>query len=119
VDVASVAKAVEMDGQEMMSRRIKVKEADVHDGKPQFGGTPNGAPKPVRGGDAGGYWRDDRGQKHGGRDAHGRHRDCYWDSRVSEKSAEIFFASKASIDVNKQIMGARGASERCNLLDAT
>jgi RNA recognition motif-containing protein len=63
VDVASVAKAVEMDGKEMMSRRIKVKETDGNDGKPKFGGTPNGAPKPVRGGDAGGYWRDDKGQK--------------------------------------------------------
>ena len=30
----------------------------------------------VRGGDAGGYWRDDKGRKDGGRDAHGRHRDC-------------------------------------------
>ena len=45
-DVAAVAKAVEMDGQEMMSRWIKVKEADGNDGKPKFGGTPNGAPKP-------------------------------------------------------------------------
>ena len=46
VDVASVAKAVEMDGQEMMSRWINVKEADGNDGQPKFGGTPNGAPKP-------------------------------------------------------------------------
>ena len=43
---SSVAKAIAMDGQEMMKRWIKVKEADGNDGKPKTGGTPNGAPKP-------------------------------------------------------------------------
>jgi len=35
----------------------------------------------VRGGDAGGYRRDDKGRKDGGSDAHGRHTDCYGDRR--------------------------------------
>ena len=43
----------------------------------------------VRGGDACGYWRDDKGRKDGGRDAHGRHRDSYGDSRGSEKSPDL------------------------------
>ncbi len=37
----------------------------------------------VRGGDAGGYRRDDKGRKDGGRDAHGRHTDCYGDSHAA------------------------------------
>lgn len=45
-EASSVAKAVEMDGQELMSRWLKVKAADGNDGKPKFGGTPNGDPKP-------------------------------------------------------------------------
>ena len=68
----------------------------------------------VRGGDAGGYRRDDKGRKDGGRDVHGRYRDCYGDSRGSEKSTDL----KRSIDINKQIMGARGASELCTLIEA-
>jgi hypothetical protein len=40
----------------------------------------------VRVGAAGRYWRDDKGRKNGGRDAHGRHRDSYGDSQGSEKS---------------------------------
>ena len=48
-----------------------------------------------------GYWWDDKGRKDGGRDAHGRHRDSYGDSRGSEKSPDL----KRSIDINKQIMG--------------
>ena len=67
----------------------------------------------VRGGDACGYWRDDKGRKDGGRDANGRHRDSYGDSRGSEKSPDL----KRSIDINKQIMGARGASELCTLIE--
>ncbi len=39
----------------------------------------------LRGGDAGAYRRDDKGQKDGGRrDAHGRHRDCYGYSRGTD-----------------------------------
>jgi nucleolin len=45
-DVSAVAKAVAMDGQELMGRWLKVKEADGNDGKPKHGGTPNGDPKP-------------------------------------------------------------------------
>jgi hypothetical protein len=56
----------------------------------------------VRGGDAGGYRRDDKGRKHGGRDSHG----------------ENFRVPKLNIDINKQIMGARGASELCSLVEA-
>ena len=65
----------------------------------------------MRGGDAGGYRRDENKRKDGGRDAHGRHRDCYGDSRGSEKSPDL----KRSIDINKQIIGAQGASKagRC------
>ena len=66
----------------------------------------------VRSGDAGGYRRDDKGRKDGGRDAHGRHRDSYGDCRGSEKSPT------RNIDINKQIMGARGASELCTLIEA-
>jgi hypothetical protein len=68
----------------------------------------------VRGGDAGGYRRDDKGQKDGGRDAHGRQRDCYGDSRGSEK----FRVPQQNIDINKQIMRAQGASELCTLIEA-
>jgi hypothetical protein len=67
----------------------------------------------VRGGDAGGYWRDDKGPKDGGRDAHGRHRDCYGDSQGTEKSPDL----KRNIDINKQIMRAQGASELCTLIE--
>jgi hypothetical protein len=42
----------------------------------------------VRGGDAGGYRRDDKGRNDGGRDAHGRHGDCYGDRRGTGKSPE-------------------------------
>jgi hypothetical protein len=68
----------------------------------------------VRSGDAGGYRRDDKGRKDGGRDAHERHRDCYGDSRGTEKSPDL----KRNIDINKQIMGAQGASELCTLIEA-
>ena len=68
----------------------------------------------VRGGDAGGYWPDDKGRKNGGRDSHGRHRDSYGDSRGSEKSPDL----KRNIDINNQIMGARVASELCTLIEA-
>jgi len=67
----------------------------------------------VRGGDAGGYWRDDKGRKDAGRDAHGRHRDCYGDSQGTEKSPDL----KRHIDINKQIMRAQGASELCTLIE--
>jgi hypothetical protein len=68
----------------------------------------------VRGGDAGGYRRDDKGRKDGGRDAHWRHRDCYGDSRGTEKFPDL----KRNIDINKQIMRAQGASELCTLIHA-
>ena len=67
----------------------------------------------VRGGDAGGYRRDDKGRKDGGRDAHGRHRDCHGDSRGTEKFQDL----KRNIDINKQIMRAQGASELCTLIE--
>ena len=67
----------------------------------------------MRGGDAGGYRRDDKGRKDGGRNAHGRHRDCYGDSRGTERSANL----KRNIDINKQIMRAQGASELCTLIE--
>jgi hypothetical protein len=70
----------------------------------------------VRGGDAGGYRRDDKGRKGGGRDGHGRHRDCYGDRPGSEKSPDL--KRKICIDINKQIMGATGASELCTLIEA-
>ena len=68
----------------------------------------------VRGGDAGGYRRDDKGRKDGGRDVHGRYRDCYGDSRGSEK----FRVPQQNIDINKQIMRAQGESELCTLIEA-
>ncbi len=68
----------------------------------------------MRVGDAGGYWPDDKGRKNGGRDAHGRHRNSYGDSRGSEKSPDL----KRNIDINNQIMGARVASELCTLIEA-
>ena len=68
----------------------------------------------VMGGDAGGYRRDDKGHKDGRRDAHGRHRDSYEDSRDSDKTPDL----KRNIDINKQIMGAQGASELCTLIEA-
>jgi len=43
----------------------------------------------VMGGDAGGYRRDDKGHKDGRRDAHGRHRDSYEDSRDSDKTPDL------------------------------
>jgi len=67
----------------------------------------------VRGGDAGGYWRDDKGRKDAGGDAHGRHRDCYGDSQGTEKSQDL----KRNIDINKQIMRAQGVSELCTLIE--
>ena len=67
----------------------------------------------MRGGDAGGYRRDDKGRKleDGGRDAHGRHRDCEGESRGTKRSPDLH----RSIDINKQIIGAQGASKagRC------
>ena len=67
----------------------------------------------VRGGDAGGYRRDDKGRKDGGRDHHGRHRlgDCYGDSRGSEKLR----VPQQNIDI---ILGARVGSELCTLIEA-
>ena len=56
----------------------------------------------VRSGDAGGYQRDDKGRRDGGREAHG----------------EKVRVPKLNIDINKQIMGARGASELCILIEA-
>jgi len=67
----------------------------------------------VRGGDAAGYWRDDNGRKDTGRDAHGRHRDCYGDSQGTEKSPGL----RRNIDINKQIMRAQGASELSTLIE--
>ena len=55
----------------------------------------------VRSGDAGGYRRDDKGRKDGGREAHG----------------EKIRVPKLNIDINKQIMRARGASELCTLIE--
>jgi hypothetical protein len=71
----------------------------------------------VRGGDAGGYRRDDNGQKdEGRRDAHGRHRDCYGDSRGTEK---LRVPQRKNIDIIRQIMGAQGASKLCILIQAS
>ena len=67
----------------------------------------------VRGGDAAGYWRDDNGRKDTGRDAHGRHRDCYGDSQGTKKSPNL----KRNIAIYKQIMRAQGASELCTLIE--
>jgi hypothetical protein len=55
----------------------------------------------VRGGDAGGYRRDNKGRKDGGRDAYG----------------EKIRVPKLNIDINKQIMGAKGASKLCTLIE--
>jgi hypothetical protein len=69
----------------------------------------------VRGGDSGGYRRDDKGQKDGGRrDARRIHRDCFYgDSRGTEKSPDFLLKRTLNIDINKQIMGAQGASKLC------
>ena len=50
-----------------------------------------------RGGDAGGYRWDDKGRKDGGRDAHGRNRDCYGDSQGTENSPD----PKRNIDISR------------------
>ena len=43
-----------------------------------------------RGGDAGGYRRDDKGQKdRGRRDAHGRRTDCYWDTAQKDLAPAV------------------------------
>ena len=67
----------------------------------------------VRGGDAGGYRREGQGRNDGGRDAHGRHRDCYGGSKGTGKSQDL-----KNIDINKQIMGVAGASKLCTLIKA-
>jgi hypothetical protein len=46
--------------------------------------------------------------------AHRSHRDCYGDSRGTGKSLDL----KRNIDINQQIMGARGASNLCTLIEA-
>ena len=70
----------------------------------------------MRGGAAGGYRRDDKGRKDGGRDGHGRQRDCYGERRGSGKYPDL--KRSICIDINKQIMRARGASELCTLIEA-
>jgi hypothetical protein len=48
-----------------------------------------------------------------------RHRNCYGDSRGSEKSLKRIDISKQyCFDINKQINGARGESELCTLIEA-
>ena len=72
----------------------------------------------ARGSDAGGYRRDDQGQKDGGRRyAHGGHRDCYGreQSRVPQRYQQYV---GINMDINRQIMRAPGASELCTFIEA-
>jgi hypothetical protein len=121
-----VSEIIDKDGEERLcvvlagsGRHLSVKRANAEmvKARPSASGSNrarNRESGEVRGGDAGGYRRDDKGRKDGGRDDHGRHRDSYGDSRGSEKTPDL----KRSIDINKQIMGARGASELCTLIEA-
>jgi hypothetical protein len=55
----------------------------------------------LRGGDAGGYLRDEKGPNDGGRDAHGRHRDYYGDRRGTGKSPKRKSVSETLISTSR------------------